>query len=322
MTTIVSFSMILDETASLADLILPDQSYLESWDTDAPDPAPGYAVLTVQQPVVQPLIDESRNLIHDARAFGDILLTVAGDLGHRNQLPWESMEALVRERLRALSDANPGRGSIQGATFEAFWVGVLQRGGWWDTRAVSDASWIPTLLPTAAVDGGVVEQPESDSYHLMPFVSVGLGAGAAAHLPWAQATPDPLTSVVWRSWVEVNSREARRRGFRDGDVVTVKSSAGEVDVPVNIHPGIPPNVVAVPLGRGHTESGQYAQGFGENILSVLGDDATVQDLGAQAWASVKVTLTGTGRRIRLPRMEGGFTGLQLEGAEIIQLTTG
>jgi len=51
--------------------------------------------------------------------------------------------------------------------------------------------------------------------------------------------------------------------------------------------------------------------------------STNQDVtGAQAWGETKVTITGTGRRLRLPRMEGGITGMQLEGTEIIQLTTG
>lgn len=318
---IVSFPTIPDETTALADLVLPDQNYLESWGTDVPNPAPGYAVLTIQQPVVPPLVDENRDVIYDNRAFGDVLIAAGQALDHSDQLPWDSMEALISERIRAIYDTNSGRGSIQGATFEAFWVGVLQRGGWWDTSATSNAGWTAKALPTTAVDGGNTETVESGTYHLVPFATVGLGAGSASHLPWAQATPDPLTSVVWQTWVEVNAREARRLGFRDGDLVEVASSEGTIEAAVYIHPGIPPNVVAIPLGRGHTESGRYAQGFGANVTSVLAG-TEVEGTGAQAWGTTRVTLKGTGRRVRLPRMEGGITGLPLEGSEIIQLTTG
>ena len=35
-----------------ADLILPEDTCFESWDTNIPEPAPGYQVVGTQQPIV------------------------------------------------------------------------------------------------------------------------------------------------------------------------------------------------------------------------------------------------------------------------------
>ena len=324
--SIISFSPIMDESAELANLVLPDQNYLETWNIGVPNPNPGYPVLTLQQPVVPALLNEENEIVYDNRPFGDILTHVGQELGYKS-IAWENMEDLVKTKMSEVHRRNRGRGSIQGATFEAFWAGVLQRGGWWDTKAqqtnlgpviasLSDTELTVQNSPTEAEDSGV--------YHLVPFVSVGLGSGSQSYLPWPQSTPDPVTSVVWETWVEVNAREAKRLGLRDGDIVNVESvTTGEessvIQAPVYIHPGIPPNVVGIPMGRGHTASGRYAKDFGTNVRKLL-SISEVEGTGAQAWGVSKVTISGTGQRLRLPRMEGGITGMQLEGTHIIQVT--
>jgi anaerobic selenocysteine-containing dehydrogenase len=324
--SVISFSPIMDESAELANLVLPDQNYLETWNIGVPNPSPGYPVLTLQQPVVPSLLNEANEIVYDNRPFGDILTHVGRELGYKS-IAWENMEDLVKTKMSEVHRRNRGRGSIQGATFEAFWAGVLQRGGWWDTKAqqanpgpvlasLSDSELTVQNSPTEAEDSGV--------YHLVPFVSVGLGSGSQSYLPWPQSTPDPVTSVVWETWVEVNAREAKRLGLRDGDIVNVESvTTGEessvIQAPVYIHPGIPPNVVGIPMGRGHTASGRYAKDFGSNVRKLL-SISEVEGTGAQAWGVSKVTISGTGQRLRLPRMEGGITGMQLEGTQIIQVT--
>ena len=316
---IMSFANVIDETAALADLVLPDSSYLESWGTEVPDPGPGYPVLTVRQPVVPALIDRSGDVVHDSRPFGDVLISTAAALGHN--LGADSMEALVRRELNALYDAASPTSSVRGATFEAFRVGVLQRGGWWDTGGVAaDGGNTPARFPAhaAARHAG---PPGADSFVLVPFATMGLGDGSTAFLPWGQSTPDPITTATWTTWVEVNSRVAHERGLQVGDVVELRGPAGSLELPVYVHPGIPPGVVSVPFGRGHAASGRYAEGQGANVLRILGDQE-VDGVGASAWASTRVTVSGTGRRVRLPRMEGGFTGAQLEDAPVVQITAG
>ena len=72
---VVSFSSFIDDTAVMADLILPDRNYLEDWGSDIPEPGPGHQVIGIQQPVVNPLSEL------DPRSFGDVLLAIGQELG-------------------------------------------------------------------------------------------------------------------------------------------------------------------------------------------------------------------------------------------------
>ena len=317
---VVSFSYESNETTAMANLVLPDQHYLESWGTDVPNPGPGYEVVTVQQPVAAALIDSSRRVVYDSRALGDVLISVMQSRGISRTTRGDSMEQVVLNALANLHAANPGRGSVQGSTLAAFTTGVLQRGGWWNIAGRGVTLWERPLFDFGP---GLADMPEriaehTDRYHLIPFASSTVGDGSTGHLPWTQSAPDPVTSMVWHSWVEVNSREAARLGLRDGDLVELQSENGAVEVPVYFHPGIPPNVVAVPFGRGRAYSGRYGDNPNGNVATVLGD-VEVEGTGSLAWGATTVTIRPLGRRMRMARMEGGFTGEQLEGTQIIQL---
>jgi Molydopterin dinucleotide binding domain len=138
------------------------------------------------------------------------------------------------------------------------------------------------------------------------------GSGESAHLPWLQAAPDPVTSVTWQTWVEVNPRMADALALHEGDVVTVRSTKGSIDVPVCISPAAPPEVLAIPLGQGHTGFGRWADGRGSNpvqLLAPLADVAT----GALAYGSTRVNLTKTGRSVALGKLEGNAPARQLPG---------
>jgi anaerobic selenocysteine-containing dehydrogenase len=156
--------------------------------------------------------------------------------------------------------------------------------------------------------------------HLIPFPSQSMGAGEGAHLPWLQATPDPLTTGVWSTWVEMNPKEAREMGLRENDVVRVESSTGDsIEAHVYLHPATPPGIVAVPMGQGHLQSGQYAQDRGANVLSILAPE-TVKETGALAWGATRVRVVKTGRRVRLPKLEGFVTPVEIEGFKVAQVT--
>ena len=70
---IVSFGNFIDETSVMADLILPDHSFLESWVQAAPESGAKTAVSTVAGPVMRPL--------HDTRSTPDVLLDVGSAVG-------------------------------------------------------------------------------------------------------------------------------------------------------------------------------------------------------------------------------------------------
>ncbi len=48
----------------------------------------------------------------------------------------------------------------------------------------------------------------SGEFFLLPFMSPILGDGSGANKPWLQEIPDPTTTVMWNSWVEINPATA------------------------------------------------------------------------------------------------------------------
>jgi anaerobic selenocysteine-containing dehydrogenase len=303
--TIVSFSSFLDETTARADLILPGHTPFEEWGTDTPDVGPGYRTVAFQQPVI--------NRFRDTMAFGDVLLRTATELGHA--MPWATMRDAVRAEARDLHNAN--RGSVTQATFEEFWKRSLERGGWWDQGDTVSGTSTPPLLPRTAVKANIAGDANVFPLHLVPFEGHGLGTGQYAHLPWAQAVPDPLTTVTWATWVELNPKTAEGLKLKQDDVVTLESASGAfISVPVYVNPATPPDVAAVPIGQGHEQYTTYASGRGSNVLDIIAQSEDTET-GSLAWAATRVRLTKTNVRVGLPKLEGIEEARQLPGEPVI-----
>ena len=303
---IVSFSSFMDETTAMADLILPDHTYLESWGDDIPEPGPGYQTITFQQPVVRPFLN--------TKPFGDALLDLSrridGNLG--DSLPWSSMKDVLQDTAQKLYGLQ--RGSVQASSFDAFWNTALQRGGWWDINASAvTPENMPNALPRESV-APVFEGPAGDdSYYLVPFASNSLTDGRGANLPWLQGATDPLTTIAWRTWIEINSRKAAELDIKEGDELELQSPSGTIRGLAYPHPGVSPDVLCVPMGQGHTEYGNYEIGpdlyrnsvgtdRGGSVFSALAAKQ-VDNAGGLAWASTRVTITKTGNWVRMPKFE-------------------
>lgn len=270
---LVSVGAFLDETSALADLILPDHASLESWADAVPESGTASAAVSVAPPAVRPL--------HDTRSTVDLLLEVSGKLAKPIAWPWASYEELLTASLSTLPAA-----SKDGDT----WSEIQERGGWWGalpaaaTRPPLPASApAPARFAAPAFDGDPAEYP----LHFLPCASPAFLDGSLAHLPWLQELPDPLTSAMWSSWLEINPATAASLGIVDGDVVRVTSAHGSVEAAAVISPGVAPDLVAMPAGQGHTTFTRVASGRGSNPLSILGP-AVDADTGALSWAATRV----------------------------------
>ena len=308
--TIVSFSSFLDETTALADLILPGSTPLEEWGTDVPDPGPGYPTVAFQQPAINPF--------HGTLSFGDVLLQAGRQLGFGDALPWDTMREAVRDTARALHET--GRGSVTQPTFEEFWKRVLERGGWWDMNSPANAAGgAPPRLPTAAASPALAGNERDYPFFLVPYEAHGIGTGSFAHLPWVQAAPDPITTVTWATWVDVNPSTARELDLRQDDVVIVGAPTGRfIEAAVYVNPATPPRVVSVPFGGGHEHFTGVAAKRGANVLDILAPTEETET-GGLAWAGTRVRLTKTRNRVRLPKLEGPELAVQLPGEEVIEV---
>ncbi len=98
---IVSFASFVDETSVLADLILPDHSFLESWADALPESGSMVAVASVAAPAMKPLFQ--------TRATPDVLLDVAQKLKKPLDLPWTDVRRDAQGDVRRVSARTPGR---------------------------------------------------------------------------------------------------------------------------------------------------------------------------------------------------------------------
>ena len=314
---IFSFSSFMDDTTAMSDLILPEHNYLEDWGSDIPMAGPGHQVVGFQQPVVRPFF-EDRGEHLGTRNFGDILMTIAQGLELDLELEADTFKDYLQNSARQLYVLD--RGSVRASAFQEFWHGVLQRGGWWDVNAKA----MPALAELPALPEP--QEPEFDSddrfrFNLIPFASTSLGEGPGAFLPWLQATPDPVTTATWQTWVEINLEVAKDMDISEGDVVRVTSANGSLEALAYPHPGVSPDVVSIPMGQGHTAGGRYAEGRGANVLSIISPSVKDSETGALAWAATRVNIEKTGEWIRLPKFENTVPYRPAdEHQEVIQIT--
>jgi anaerobic selenocysteine-containing dehydrogenase len=294
--TVVSFNSMADETSAYADLILPDHVYLEGWGYDVVRPGfQGLPVVSSQQPVVTPL--------YDIHSTGDVLLTVTkGIPAAAAALPWQDEVAFLQETIAPLP-----KGASGGDDTAVRWERFQQHGGWWPESAPSEAPLQPTVtgpieVPAATYQGDEKEYP----YHLHLYLSVLLSDGSGANSPWLQGSPDPLTTVSWQTWVEMNPQTAQNLGLDNGTVVKVTSPYGEIEAPVYVFPAIRPDTVAIPLGQGHSDYGRYARERGGNALALIGAESGGTDNNL-LWSNVRVKIEKTDQKKALARLESTIT---------------
>ena len=284
---IASFGSFIDETSALADLILPDHSPLESWLDDAPLSGSAKSVVSVAPPAMNPL--------HDTRAMPDVLLDIAHQLGGdlAKSLSWKTYDDAIQASFAVLYKE---RGSRTAKDAAEFWKKAQEQGGWWSTEESKVAS--PSASSAAVAWKSSAPEfsgdPAQYPYHFLPFPSQLLYDGSLAHLPWMQEVPDPLSTVMWGTWIEINPRTAKNLAIEQGDLVEVASPHGRLRAPALLSPGIAPDVVAMPVGQGHENFTRYASGRGSNPISILSPE-TVEGTASLAWAATRVKLSPVGR---------------------------
>jgi anaerobic selenocysteine-containing dehydrogenase len=304
---VVSFSPFVDETSVWSDLVLPDHTYLESWGYQVPAPGAGRPTVSGQQPVVRPL--------YDTRATADVMLALARRLGDRvtEALPWQDEVAFLQEMAGELHGSSLG--TYDAKTIPSFWTIWRQRGGWWSEKEIPREPEPTEIVeqPLPVVEPVYSAEPDTYPYHLYPYPSVTLSDGRGANLPWLQEAADPMTTVSWRTWVELSPETAHSLDVRDNDVVRVISPHGELEAPVVVYPGIRPDVVGLPVGQGHLDYGRFAARRGSNPLALV-SPITDPDTGALAWGATRVRVEPTGKKQELARLEN----LDGEGRETLQ----
>ena len=293
---VVSFSNFMDETSVMADLILPVQLPLETWD----EYAGKRAIVSTLQPAMGSL--------NAAPGLGDVLIEAAfGDKRPAPNYTQYLRADLVRERR-----IDPGDG----------WMRAIMQGGRFDpsqTRAHTGAQTGASPAKKALAEDvqealASLEVPEPSGLALIACPSIRFFDGRGANRPWLCEIPDPLTRIAWQTPVLMHPDTLSKRAIKQGDVLEVRSRWGAVKGPAYATAGVRPGLMVVAVGQGHGAYGRYAAGLGLNPNRLLspetdpvsgGPTHTVQGVTIQksgAWTALAHTdgsPTQHGRKIAL-----------------------
>lgn len=294
---VVSFSSYPDETSSLAHLIMPTHTFLETWG----DYAPRSTVQGILQPVMGPMFA--------TRQLEDILLSTGNRFKNRGTFHEKDAYDVVRTFW-----STNGKGQAAAAS-ESGWQKDVEQGGVWEQVQGSRGQGFEGSTGGEGqgssrgqgFEGSRREEGEGSrgqGFAFITYPTIQFFDGRAANRPFLQEMPDPVTMIPWEGWIEVNPRTAKWLGVEQGNIVTVKSGNGAINGPICVYPGIADYTVAVPFGRGHGPAfGRYVTadktGNPARLVSPQTDAA-----GGLVWSTCPVTLNKAGGSLVLAQADG------------------
>ena len=251
-----------DETTKVADVVIPQAHYLESWgDTRSSD-----GTYMPVQPLIEPL-------------FGG----------------WTEIEVLARiggaEVVRPHDIARETFNTLVNGGSENDWRKFLHDGFWEKTGfqsanvqlnqgAVQQA--LSAITPAPAPTGGNLE--------VVFYRDSSVDDGRFNNNGWMQEMPDPVTKVTWENLILVSQKTAEELGFslqdfhyhdavaktellkqtspRGVPMVTLTLNGKAVNGPIWVQPGIADGVAAIALGYGRLATGRIGSGSGFNAYTL------------------------------------------------------
>ncbi len=265
---VVALASEMDETAALADVVLPVHHPLESWgDYELTDGIAG-----LMQPVRAPL--------YDSKHVGDLLIELVAHAGTklshkrfkdylvRHWSKWSVQPGYQASVPSLPAPGDPPDGGPEPAApaptkverptelSDREWEEMLVRGGRFldagGPQLTKMKLYANAELPRFAA------RPAKGSVELIVPLSPSLYDGRGAPLDWLREVPDSLLQTAWEIPAEIATDVARANGLTTGDRAELKSASGQVQVKVIIDDDLAPGTVALRPGGGrevsrHTE---------------------------------------------------------------------
>lgn len=295
---VIETSPFPSETAMLADIILPDHTYLERLQCVDPYPFEGWPLASLRTPAVKPL--------YDTKVFGDTLIEIGkrlkGKMGEY-YTALDSTENLLRHLAKGFA-ANPGTNGVnsyeswvkEGVWYKKPYLWQQRRGEFyeWDDKGyntlMTPEQVKEKLFKTAS---GKFELNSGYLQHYAGYISKELGIaearvgypqflpprhtgqgdlhfvtpklalhaeGRGANIPGAIALLQPTLGGRGTVYLEMHPETAEKRGIHSGDKVWIKSELGAIEAYCRYAPGCRPDTVVLPMEFGHWAQGRWARG--------------------------------------------------------------
>ncbi len=283
---VVAVTPYLDESASVADLVLPATHWLEGWgDSTTPYGSP-VACYGLHRPLIK--------AVPQAKDAGEILLAVASRLGGKvaAALPYKNVKEALAARTSALGDfeplaeqsywvqEKPAYGPVKYQTpsqrFEFFSMGLF--------KLLSGRAGSPQVLGrlvaqmgvSAGVEGAFLPhwEPPAAADDLGAGMPLLLTAAASLRTTWGdeavtpymvKVLPDTMLADTDKLVVEMNPQTAHELHLYEGDLIRIDSVAGSLTAKLHLFAGAAPGVVYAPVGLGHSAFGFQVAGKGMNF---------------------------------------------------------
>lgn len=302
---VVSFSPFLDETAAVADLLMPTHTPLESWHATLPAEAVALESVAIAQPAVQPLLSTKDVL--------SLLKEVAVGTGGpaTDACPWADSGDVVRVELGRLAGLR--RGAPYADDHETEWVRQLEKGGWWIPPAPSDEAFAGAVVEAGGwadphlAPGRVRESLRNQGGLRFPSPASALAKAAAVRPTGPPGSGEyPLRLIAfkpslvadrggpnqpalfellgqpeaaaWRAWAELSPETAKRLSIGPGARVRIESPRGAVEAAAVLVDRMPLETVALAFVPAVVGAGRWARRIASDLRSLAGDGPLATEL--------------------------------------------
>lgn len=324
---VIDTSPFPSEIAKMADLILPDNTYLERYQ-DAPTyPFQGWPLAQLRVPAVKP--------VYDTKTFADVLIQIGSRINGPTSDYFKKLvdaENIVRHMAKGF-EANPGDNGVKdfdswkakGVWFKKPYHWRQVRGDFfeWDGKGWNkpmDAAAVKAKL--LKTDSGKFEFVSSYMEHKKDWILKTTGRspekyniphyeeakytgggdlhfvtpktamhaeGRTANTPHAIALMQPAAGGKTQAVAEVHPSVAKAKGFKDGERIKIKSSMGEIIAIARVTELTRPDTVVLPFEHGHWGGGRWADKRGSHVDEILVQQSD-RISGMQTFYTGKVTV--------------------------------
>jgi len=285
------------ELNKFADLVLPDNTYLERLQIADTYPFEGYPISMIRTPAIKP--------IYDTKTFGDVIIEIGKRINGPTGEYYKQIgntENIIKWMCEGFKDKPGDNGVVDFETFKQKGVWYrkpytyLQKDGVfyeWDGKGYNKvltpeevkANIMPT--PTGKFEIKVTElehhaeyvqeklgiphdrapfpqwiEPKHGGDGDLHFVSPKLAAqaeGRSANLPHVSALVQPTQGGNRDVFLEIHPEAAAKRGIKDGDRVRMKNKIGQIEVLARVTHTTRPDTVVLPMIHGHWAQGRWAE---------------------------------------------------------------
>jgi MoCo/4Fe-4S cofactor protein with predicted Tat translocation signal len=297
--TVIYAGTHLDETGKLANYVAPDHHHLENWG----DSEVQKGVYSIQQPTIRPL--------YDTRSLELSLISWAYQLemGPKSLRDADSWMDYLKKNWQGSLQSKVG---VSGG-FDSMWLNFLKeglidtssRGGKRNSSGTSRAFLLGAFTK--------IQKPSQKNLELVLYPKVGHRDGSFANIAWLQEFPDPITKIVWDSYLTVSPKMAKDLKIRDGLIVELEVNGQKLKLPAYVQPGMHPKTVGYAVGFGRTDAGSVGSNIGQNAFNLVNMSGDVPVFSGQ---EAKITVLSD--KMELGNVQGHNS---MEGRQIVVQAT-